>query len=617
MTDIYCAQYGRYSCLHQREESIDDQLRKCRDFAEAKGWSILEKHIYSDKAVSGSSLVPREGLQKLMQVAESGSAPFQYVLVDDTSRVARNTQEALAIFSSLKFRGIHVYYVSQGIDTSQNTAETMITVHGLVDSLYSQELAFKVHRGMEGRVLNGFSAGSRKYGYRSVPVTTDKLDRYGNPEIVGYKLRIIPEEAEVVRSIYHHYTEDEWPATRIMAEFNKKLIETGFPKPINGRFWGTSTIYRILKNEIYRGRYVWNKTAARKNPATGRERRTKKDVDRWTTIVLRDLQIIDDVLWDKCKKRRDLIAQVTKGRYTKARPFYSRHLLTRIAKCQCGGTYSIVSGGKYLKYGCSVSWNTKSRICGNSIKIGKTLLENAVITTLRSELIDETSIDILHNEVQSNLSEYFTSVLRSHEGSDVEAEVRALDVRIGNMVKALQDGYRSEALKQELSAAEKRKADLTNSVILSSTSTGLAHIADLVTKQELQAYFSKIADSLSNPEETRKILGDIVKSITICRENDAQILIIMEENTEGIGAYLFDFLCKRDTRIRLQTGTGFIPYTSRVFKARIILSCDNNCNDQTDDEEHNVFFAMTRGGKYTGSWSEAKNGRAKNYVQNR
>ncbi len=33
-----CAIYARYSSETQREESIDDQIRKCWEFAKLKGW---------------------------------------------------------------------------------------------------------------------------------------------------------------------------------------------------------------------------------------------------------------------------------------------------------------------------------------------------------------------------------------------------------------------------------------------------------------------------------------------------------------------------------------------------------------------------------------------------
>ena len=176
-----CAIYARYSSANQRETSLEDQIRKCREAAFSKGWEILEEHIYLDKAQSGTRMSTREGLKQMMRIAMSHNCPFQRIIVDDTSRIARNTKEALDIFSMLTFYGVHVYYVAQGIDTTHAAAEEMITINGLIDSLHIRNLRNETFRGIEGKVLNGFSGGGRRYGYYSVPVFNGKVDIYGNP----------------------------------------------------------------------------------------------------------------------------------------------------------------------------------------------------------------------------------------------------------------------------------------------------------------------------------------------------------------------------------------------------------------------------------------------------
>ena len=37
--------YARYSCDHQREESIDGQLRECKEFAQKQGYIIIGSYI--------------------------------------------------------------------------------------------------------------------------------------------------------------------------------------------------------------------------------------------------------------------------------------------------------------------------------------------------------------------------------------------------------------------------------------------------------------------------------------------------------------------------------------------------------------------------------------------
>ena len=45
--------YARYSSDAQREASIEDQVRLCRELAERQGWAVVE--VYADHALSGAS----------------------------------------------------------------------------------------------------------------------------------------------------------------------------------------------------------------------------------------------------------------------------------------------------------------------------------------------------------------------------------------------------------------------------------------------------------------------------------------------------------------------------------------------------------------------------------
>src|ERR1700739_898464 len=84
-----CAVYARYSSDMQRESSIDDQIRKCKEYAAKQGWVVLDDYIRSDEAISGA-IDTRPALQNLLADAERKPKPFDLLLVDDTSRLARD-----------------------------------------------------------------------------------------------------------------------------------------------------------------------------------------------------------------------------------------------------------------------------------------------------------------------------------------------------------------------------------------------------------------------------------------------------------------------------------------------------------------------------------------------
>jgi site-specific DNA recombinase len=139
---LRCAVYARYSSDRQSPTSITDQIRKCREYAVHEGWQVLEEHVYTDEAISGTSL-EREGVKKLLAAAMSKGRPFDIILIDDSSRLARSLADTLNLYEQLSFAGIRIIAVSQGVDTQSPQAEILVGVHGLIDAVYTKELAQK------------------------------------------------------------------------------------------------------------------------------------------------------------------------------------------------------------------------------------------------------------------------------------------------------------------------------------------------------------------------------------------------------------------------------------------------------------------------------------------
>jgi len=137
---LRCATYARYSSDQQSPLSISDQVRKCREYAQQHDWRIVEEHVYTDAEISGAG-TDRPGLQALLQALQARPRVFDVLLIDDTSRLSRRQADQANIIDQLRFAGFRLVAVSQGIDTASEQADVLMTVHGLVDSLYIKELA--------------------------------------------------------------------------------------------------------------------------------------------------------------------------------------------------------------------------------------------------------------------------------------------------------------------------------------------------------------------------------------------------------------------------------------------------------------------------------------------
>lgn len=519
MTDpIKCAIYARFSSNNQRDASIEDQIRRCQNAAISKGWIVLTDHIYADRAISGKKINPRTEFKKLLSHVVSGSCPFNKILVDETSRMSRDTKDALGIFSLLTFYDVHVYYVSQGIDTSHESAEQMIAVNGIIDSIYLKNLAKETHRGIEGQVLKGFSGGGRRYGYRSVPVHIGKVDIYGQPEADGYRLVINPEEAETVIRIFRLFSETGYSAKKIVRTFNKELKETGSPQSPRGRWWTVSTIlgsrkFRrgILNNEIYIGRYFWNCAKSVINPTNGKRTVRINERSSWQLVHKPHLAIIPERLWQKAKERQRSIRHTSQGRYTKGKPLYSANLLTGLLKCpDCGGNMVIVSGGKYGKYGCSNNWNKGLSVCANDSKFSKPLLEKEVIQKVVPDLSGSIILDYVLKKANSLLSSKFSEAKPAWQSGAIAKELGKIEKEIANIMNAIKAGIISPSVMESLLSLENRKILLCEDL---KKSEKLKSVQALTTSTEqLAVYLTDMYTTLHlNPVMGKTILGKLVK----------------------------------------------------------------------------------------------------------
>ena len=147
-------------------------------------------------ATGGSTAVMTLGTQenetRRTLTARLASSPAA-ILIDNATDL-QSAALAAAITApvrTLKFCGIRTIYISQQIDSDNEQAETLLTVHGLVDGLYIQELSKKVKRGLLGQLDRGYHTGSRTYGYRTTPVydPSGKRDVDG-PVMVGKQITI-------------------------------------------------------------------------------------------------------------------------------------------------------------------------------------------------------------------------------------------------------------------------------------------------------------------------------------------------------------------------------------------------------------------------------------------
>jgi site-specific DNA recombinase len=388
--NLRCAIYARYSSDLQSPMSIVDQVRKCREYADRQGWLVVEGHIYTDAELSGAG-ADRPGLQRFQRCAQEQPRKFDVVLIDDTSRLSRRQSDQSNIVDHLRFAGIRLISVTQGIDTGSDQADVLLTVHGLVDSLYIKELAKKTHRGLEGRVLNGFHAGGRCFGYRN---------QSGQD---GVRLVIDEGEAAIVILIF------EWSANGMSLKAIAKKLNTDRippPRPRKGKqrpTWCPSAIRAMLRNELYAGKRIWNRFQFVKRPGTNKRVARPRPRNDWRIIEQPELRIISPELWERTRERQRIVNEVY-GRAGSGihKASSSVYLLTGFLKCALCGANLVIVAGKGRKtirkyYGCSEHFNRGA--CQNALTIRQDVIERNFFAELQRTVLTDDILDYTIAEV--------------------------------------------------------------------------------------------------------------------------------------------------------------------------------------------------------------------------
>ena len=196
--------------------------------------------IYTDEGISATNTKRREGFNRMVQDALDGK--IDLIVTKSVSRFARNTVDSLTTVRKLKDAGVEVYFEKENIWTLDSKGELLITIMSSLAQEESRSISENVTWGQRKRFADG--KVSIPYGH----FLGYRKGENGIPEIV-------PEQAEIVRSIYRMCIEGM--STNAIA---KHLTQQGIPTPAGKQVWQKATVESILRNEKYKGAALLQKT---------------------------------------------------------------------------------------------------------------------------------------------------------------------------------------------------------------------------------------------------------------------------------------------------------------------------------------------------------------------
>ncbi len=224
--------YARFSSHAQNEQSIEGQLKECYAFAERSGLRIV--HEYIDRALTGTTDKRPEFLQMIEDSKRKG---FQFVVVYQLDRFARNRYDSATYKAKLKKNGVRVLSAKENITDDASG----ILIEGVLESMaeyYSAELSQKIKRG--------------------IAISASKCKFFGGKVPLGYKIDekkdyVINEEtAPIVRRMFEMLA-----GGYNYAQIARYMNERGIPTATGGK-WGKNSFNSIFSNRRYLGKYIFH-----------------------------------------------------------------------------------------------------------------------------------------------------------------------------------------------------------------------------------------------------------------------------------------------------------------------------------------------------------------------
>ena len=145
--------YARYSSDSQREESIEGQLRECREYADRNGMTVVGSYI--DRALSAKT-ADRPEFQRMIK--DSAKGLFEIVLVWKLDRFSRDRYDSAHYKHILKKNGVKVVSAKEHISEGPEGIILESMLEGYAE-FYSAELSEKIHRGQKENALKGKNNG--------------------------------------------------------------------------------------------------------------------------------------------------------------------------------------------------------------------------------------------------------------------------------------------------------------------------------------------------------------------------------------------------------------------------------------------------------------------------
>src|SRR5262245_19738033 len=224
--------------------SVTRQIDHATAYAQKKGWTVAEEHVYVDDGVSGAEFVKRPGFLQLMNALKPKPS-FQVLIMSEESRLGREQIQTAYALQQITDAGVHVWFYLNDHERKLDTAmdKIMGSLAGFAAEMEREKASQRTHDAMLRKAKALYVTGNKVYGYDNIPVCREERNADGPQTRQHVVRRINPDQARTVVYIFEVYAAG-FGICRIAKGLNTKHV----PPPHGGRAgWCPSAIREILR----------------------------------------------------------------------------------------------------------------------------------------------------------------------------------------------------------------------------------------------------------------------------------------------------------------------------------------------------------------------------------
>lgn len=506
--------YARVSTDHlEQKKSLQNQVEHFEQYIKQNpNWTYVNGYV--DDGITGTSDIKRDNFMKMIEDARNGK--FDLIVTKEISRFSRNTLDSIKYTRELLSYGVAVLFVNDNINTTMPDSELRLTIMASMAQDEIRRLSERVKFGMNRAIERGEILGN------------DMLYGYKKDKTTGI-LKVIQEEAKVVRRIYELYAIEELTLSKIAKTLNNEGLKT-----CQNKKWCISTISRMIENPKYKGYYC-----ARKSEIVDYMTKKIKYFEKDDWIIYEDKTrippIVDENLWERANARLISRKKAFSERKVDKDIYKNRYLYS--AKIYCAEHDTVFHRREFRKNKKDITW-----VCSEYLKNGK--------TTCDSPNIRESELDAILKDLISKLQIDFTEVIGTlmnyykHLEIDTGIDERILELeKEKNQLYAKKDKILELSLQGSLSNSEFYERNNSFNGKLKNLENDLNSLKlekeKLKNSCDLTEELSNILKQKVNSKSTvNKIISSILDRILVSKINDDKnnmelnIFLLYKENDE-------------------------------------------------------------------------------------